>query len=73
MDDYLVPVVGLRVEVGSSKVCCQHWVCTHPAAKPDIAAARDTGLCAAVQACSRIVTIMMECLYHLFGIHKNER
>jgi len=53
IDCYLVPVVGLRVEIGSSKVCCQHRVGTHPAAKPDIAAARNTGLCAAVQACSK--------------------
>ncbi len=70
---YLVPVVGLRVEVGSSKVCCQHWVCTHPTAKPDFAAARDAGLCAAVQACSRtVISVVMECLGHLRSIHKND-
>ena len=36
---HLVPVVGLRVKIGSSKMCCQHGVSAHPATKPDVIAA----------------------------------
>ena len=48
---HLVPVVGVGVKVGSSKMGCQQWVSTRPAAKSDGIAASDAGLCAAEQPC----------------------